>query len=93
MMDYKELETFTSYLIDKVEECYQDEMITFTNGYLKDYKRNGKEKYNSTDLSIFFTVVKDKVDEVYIDEVNRAIKELVNELKITQTITNARANM
>ena len=44
-------------------------------------------------MSLHLTELKDRVEECYQDEVNQTIKEYVNDLKIRQTIINAKKNM
>lgn len=93
MLTYKELEKFLNYLLDKVDDIYLNEMEKLTTEFLNNYKKYGSKEYTASDLIILFTILKDNIADIYKCETDNAIAELSRELKIRQTIINARKNM
>ncbi len=90
MIDIRELENFLNYVLDKIKECYQNEIENFNKEFIENCK---KYNYNANDVSLHLTELKDRVEECYQDEVNQTIKEYVNDSQIRQTIINAKKNM
>lgn len=92
MLDIKELEQFLNYVLDKVEEVYQNEIENFNREFIENCKKY-RNNYNATDVSLHLTQIKDRVDEIYAEEVNQTVKQYVNELKQRQIRINARKNI